>query len=709
MATGKGKTPAKGKRSSESGSLAQVASAVGTLTLGTARTAASTQRRVRARGDIAFPAAGAVAGYLVSTVGGDPLGPLGPGWGGSGFDPTSPWQLTVGATVGAAALMHQRSPYAQAKREQRKIVKAFSSLGGFQAGLEEGPSLLYPKGRPIQVSLPTPTPAGSKAIVVIPDGSAEAVLQRVVPLLEPKLGKVTLRPVPPPPSAGQKVVQRATRALPSAARTAVADRDRVKKDMLAFKHLEINIRRREALGGEAPVWEHLREIRKPDFAGRSVWDPHHRGVDEDGNPVRLSIAQKNLLSGGEPGSGKTSTEHVDIAAAALDPTADIYLLDPSAAEFGFWEKVAAGSADSVEGCFDLLRYVHAMGNARLRSLAEAADEREAMGLPRANITRGERTTWVFIDELLYLTGNEDKKISIPFAAALADIVGRMRKVGFHVVCSTLKPTGDVIPTLLRDLITWKQAFRCTTPDASTAILGDKVWAQMGYGGHKIDKDGPVGVSYLLAQGGYPIRMRGVRLEGEDRLDVRDAALKVRGLPPIPRITAAYDPERAALLDPSRHSAVEAPRQREVITVAEPAVAIDPTPAPAPVAPARVSTRKAPTSASEPTSFADRLLAFITQHRQVSAAMLQREFGIDWDQAAQIIAALEEEGYLGPAEDGPMRKVLIEGTGTAPTPAPDEVDQARHGYDHRRKRRNRPRPSHRTDHPAPAGAAATREE
>ncbi len=709
MATGKN-TPAKRKPLSEVHPLGKFPVGAARLTLGVARTAASTQRLARVRGDLVVPVTGAVAGYLASAMGGDPLGPLGPGWGEGALDFTSPWQMVAGATVGTAALMYQRNPYATGKREQRRVVKAFTKLGA-----AEPPSTLYPNGRPVQVALPTATPAGSKVVVQIPDGSARVIIEKIVPLLERNLGRITVRPVPPPPSAGQKVMASARRALPSAAASLLSASKQVEKDMLAYKHVELTIRRREALSGAAPTWEHLREIRQPGYAGRSVYDPWHRGNDEDGNPVRLSIAQKNLLSGGEPGSGKTSTEHVDIAAVALDPTADIYLLDPSAAEFNFWDKIATESADSVESCLQLVIEIHRLGEAALKRLAASADEREALGLPRSNVAPGERTSWIFIDELLALTGNENRQIAAAFAKALADIVGRFRKVGFHVVASTLKPTGDVIPTQLRDLITWKQAFRCTTPDASTAILGDRVWAQMGYGGHLIDKDGPVGVSYLLAQGGYPIRMRGVRLEGEDRLDARDAALRVRGLPPIPRIKAVHDPERAALLDPSRPAA-EASREREVVTLAKPAAAVPEQRSITPPAP----TGQGPAPAAEPapapvTEAADeplllRIARFAARHTEISGAMISREFDLDWGDLATVMTRLEEAGVVdsAPASGSPMRQVLVTPDDLPPvassapesddTTTPAEGEAARHGYAQRRRR-----PRNRTRQQAPAGA------
>jgi len=731
MATGKGKTPAKRKPLSTYDPKDPRYWAIGAwrLGLGTVRTTAAGHLHWRTWGDLATPATGAVSLYLLSAAGADPLGPLGP----TLFDPdlldvTDPWRLMVAATGATAGLMFQRSDAARARRERRAVQRAFGKLG-----VQEPPSALYPNGRPIQVGMPEPTRAGSRLTMAIPERLSEVELLQAAAILGPMLkGRVSMRPVPPPPSArraltskvsgtASRTVAVARRATTGQADAPVAKPKSPAEQLLSGSHVEISIRRREALTRSVP-WLHLAEIRQPGFAGRSIGEPWHVGDDEDGKPVMQTIFQKNKLSGGEQGSGKSTGEHVDIAAVSLDPKARIFLIDPSdGVEFDFWRPVAEGGRDgcaySPEEALGLLRCLHAQGKAALRQLNATADAREASGLPRTNVAPWETTTWIFIDELLALTKNPNKELREDSIFLLFDIIGRFRKVGFHLVCSTLKPTGDMLPTFIRDLIQLKQTFRCTTPEASTAVLGDKVWAALGYGGHKIEMGSPQGINYLLGPESYPVRLRSAfinpdRQPGQklsERAEVLNAALRLRGLPEQTFVDVDIDPERAALLDPNRPVA-QARVEREVITLAKPpsaiegAAPVEPLPAPAPVAVAAVlDPRPAPADQAEP----ETMLDFVLRHAEVSLGMLQGAFGLSWDEGAQVISGLEEAGVLGPAEGGQMRKVLVEGVASpAPTTTPDEVEQARQGYDHRRKRRNRPRPSHRTDHRAPARAGAT---
>ena len=71
--------------------------------------------------------------------------------------------------------------------------------------------------------------------------------------------------------------------------------------------------------------------------------------------------------------------------------------------------------------------------------------------------------------------------------------------------ATQKPSGDTIPTYLRDLFAVRWAFRCSTSDASDTILG-KGWARAGYSADTIDV-AHRGVGYLLHEGGRPVRLR----------------------------------------------------------------------------------------------------------------------------------------------------------------------------------------------------------
>jgi hypothetical protein len=233
----------------------------------------------------------------------------------------------------------------------------------------------------------------------------------------------------------------------------------------------------------------------------SAWLPIPVGVDEDGQPVAVSLVERNVLIGGEPGAGKSVGQSMLALTAALDPGVRLHLFDGTQVDLAFLAGCAAhmvgpNLADANQVLAQLLgnmdeRYLWLLAN-RYRKLPHE-------GGPPLEV--------VVIDELaFYCTDRE-------FVAKLRDLVSRGRKAGIIVLAATQKPAGDVLPTSLRDLFSIRWAFRCSTPDASDTILG-RGWASQGYTAHHVD---PAyrGIGYLLAEGGRPVRLRTFYLGDDD--------------------------------------------------------------------------------------------------------------------------------------------------------------------------------------------------
>jgi len=72
----------------------------------------------------------------------------------------------------------------------------------------------------------------------------------------------------------------------------------------------------------------------------SVYDPIHLGIDEDGAPVAVTLMYRNLLAGGEPGSGKSSVLNIIVGHGALSPDCRLWLFDGKRVELGPWRGVA---------------------------------------------------------------------------------------------------------------------------------------------------------------------------------------------------------------------------------------------------------------------------------------------------------------------------------------------------------------------------------
>src|SRR5881227_771531 len=78
----------------------------------------------------------------------------------------------------------------------------------------------------------------------------------------------------------------------------------------------------------------------PGFRTYSIYDPVPFGIDEDGLRVAVTLMYRNLLAGGEPGSGKSSLLNTIIAHVALCPDARLWLFDGKIVELGPWAPIA---------------------------------------------------------------------------------------------------------------------------------------------------------------------------------------------------------------------------------------------------------------------------------------------------------------------------------------------------------------------------------
>jgi S-DNA-T family DNA segregation ATPase FtsK/SpoIIIE len=232
----------------------------------------------------------------------------------------------------------------------------------------------------------------------------------------------------------------------------------------------------------------------------SIYDPIHLGVDEDGLPVAVTLMYRNLLAGGEPGSGKSSALNIIVGHGALSPDCRLWLFDGKRVELGPWREVADVFVGSNPD--------HAI--AKLRELQTEMDIRYAMieAAKRRKIARHDGLDAILcvIDELAYFTvttGTKDQQEEV--RNLVRDLVARGRAAGIIVVAATQRPSADIIPTSLRDLFGYRMAFRCTT-DSSSDIILSQGWAGQGYSAKTIRPEA-IGQAWVLAEGGFPRRMR----------------------------------------------------------------------------------------------------------------------------------------------------------------------------------------------------------
>jgi hypothetical protein len=251
----------------------------------------------------------------------------------------------------------------------------------------------------------------------------------------------------------------------------------------------------------------------------SLWRPIPVGVDEDGTEVCVSLPERNLLAGGEPGAGKSTIVQLLIAAAALDPSVRLTLFDPKLVELAVWQACGRLVGPNVDQAIEALRQlIGELDDRYLTLLANRARKvSEGDGLPLHLLV---------VEELAFYTNGPDRKAAQAFAVLLRDFVARGRAAGMVTVATTQKPSADVVPTYLRDLFGFRWALRCSTPDASDTILG-RGWASQGYSAATVDPAAR-GVGWLLQEGGIPVRLRACYLDDLTLAELARRAELARG-------------------------------------------------------------------------------------------------------------------------------------------------------------------------------------
>jgi len=209
---------------------------------------------------------------------------------------------------------------------------------------------------------------------------------------------------------------------------------------------------------------------------------------------------RNILIGGEPGSGKSVAQSNIVSHAALCDDVDLILIDGKLVELLPYAPIAKEFVgNDIRKALAVLRAVQADMDARYLHLARTG---------RKKITRkdGFRAVLLAIDELAYFSvtvGTKDQQDE--FKTLVRDLVARGRAAGIITVASTQRPSADIIPTSLRDLFGYRLAFRCTTDSSSDIILAVG-WAAQGYTAKDIAPE-DLGIGLLLAEGGIPHRIK----------------------------------------------------------------------------------------------------------------------------------------------------------------------------------------------------------
>jgi S-DNA-T family DNA segregation ATPase FtsK/SpoIIIE len=197
-----------------------------------------------------------------------------------------------------------------------------------------------------------------------------------------------------------------------------------------------------------------------------------------GEPLKAPVMERNTITGGMPGQGKSSAARVVMAGAALDPTAELRIWVPDA-NFDFeafrprCSRYVMGAEDEkIEEILEHLRELHAEVQARGELLVKYE-------IPA--VTRDFASRNVGLHPLFALLEEAHVAIQHPLCGAeiaklLVDIVRLGRKRGIHLLVSTQAPTKDSMPRDVTRNCSNGIAFAVGDHVANDALLGQGAYA-----------------------------------------------------------------------------------------------------------------------------------------------------------------------------------------------------------------------------------------
>ncbi|POB09065.1 MAG: DNA translocase FtsK [Sulfobacillus thermosulfidooxidans] len=373
--------------------------------------------------------------------------------------------------------------------------------------------------------------------------------------------------------------------------------------------IEAPIPGKSAIGIEVPNDEItpvlLREVlESPEFAQSASPLAVGLGRDVAGAPVIARLDQMpHLLVAGATGSGKSVLINVLITSLLFRASPDVVrllLIDPKVVELSIYNGIPHLLSPVVtepKKAAGALRWAVAEMERRYRLFADMG----VRDVARYNQTAEERLPLIviIIDELadLMMVSPQDVEESIARLAQMA------RAAGIHLVVATQRPSVDVITGTIKANIPSRIAFAVSSQVDSRTILD-------GAGAEKLLGRGdmlfhPVGAS-------KPQRLQGAFIHEKEIEEIVTYLVE--------HAQASESVDDAIEFQESPDSPASVPQETDNL-------------------------------------FQD-AVRIVVESGQASTSMLQRRMRVGYTRAARLIDAMEERGYIGPAEGAKARDVRI---------------------------------------------------
>jgi S-DNA-T family DNA segregation ATPase FtsK/SpoIIIE len=337
------------------------------------------------------------------------------------------------------------------------------------------------------------------------------------------------------------------------------------------------------------------------------------GKGVSGVPVVADLARMpHLLIAGATGSGKSVCMNTIIAGIMMNASPDevrFVMIDPKRVELTPYSKIPHLAFSEVIVDMDkvvgTLQAVVAEMEGRYKRFAELA-VRNIEGFNKHPRVLKKLPYWVvIIDELA------DLMMAAPFEVEklICRLAQLARATGIHLVVATQRPSVDVITGLIKANFPTRIAFATTSMTDSRTILDQG-------GAEKLLGRGDM--LFMPVDAAKPVRIQGVYLSDAE----------------VERLVEFWSDDRFKLLAPEKADAL---LEQALVDQNGGDTDID------------------LDEDDDPLLAQARQLA--VQHSRVSPSLFQRRLRIGYVKACRLVDALEDEGVVGPREDGESRRVI----------------------------------------------------